>query len=120
MNVHGDLSPEARDRAGRTVEVAAVFADNAEHIVALVAELPDDHVLVAVVDAEHRFAGTHAVAQSDLVMRVPELETAGGWSMVFSQTTTESEVRRRADEMARIARRRAEMIDRIVARRTGG
>jgi hypothetical protein len=115
--MHGDLSPEARERAGRTMDVATVFADNAEVIVAGLPELPDEHVLVAVVDAEHRFAGLHQVPQTELVMRVPELETAGGWAMVFSRTATVADVRRRAQEMADTAAKRASAIDRITARR---
>jgi hypothetical protein len=117
MAMHGDLSPEARDRASRTVVVAAVFADNAELIVSKLGELPDEHVLVAVVDATHELHGMHHVAQADLVMRVPELETAGGWAMVFSPTTTVDDVRRRAQEMASIAEKRAAAIDRIIAKR---
>ena len=41
-------------------------------------------MLVAVVDADHAFAGTHHVEQTDLVERVPQLEDGGGWAMVFS------------------------------------
>lgn len=117
MAMHGDLSPEARERAGRTVEVAAVFAAHAEVIVSRLPELPDGHVLVAVVDALHEFSGTHHVEQTDLVMRIPELEQTGGWVMVFSRESSVADVQRRTDEMASIARQRAEMIDRILARR---
>lgn len=117
MAMHGDLSPEARDRAERTVAVAAVFADSADDIVAALPTLDDDHVLVVVVDARHAIAGMHHVAQNDLVMRVPELETAGGWAMVFSSSSTADDVRRRAQEMASIAEKRAAAIDRILARR---
>ena len=99
------------------VAVAAVFADNAEQIVAALPELADEHVLVVVVDAQHELAGMHHVAQADLVMRVPELETAGGWAMVFSPSSTVEDVRRRAQEMASIAEKRAAAIDRIIARR---
>jgi hypothetical protein len=120
MSMHGDLSPEARERAGQTIEVAEVFAENAEVIVALLPELAEQHVLVVVVDATRRVTGMHHVAQTDLVMRVPELETAGGWAMVFSPTTTAEDVRRRAQEMASIAQKRAATIDRITARRESG
>ena len=117
MAMHGDLSPEARDRAQRTVVVADVIADNAEVIVAALPDLADEHVLVVVVDAQHTLSGMHQVKQSDLVMRVPELETAGGWAMVFSPQSTVLDVRRRAQEMASIAEKRAAAIDRILARR---
>lgn len=117
MAMHGDLSPEARDRAGRTVEVAAVFAEHAELIVERLPDVPEGHVLVAVVDGAHEFSGTHHVEQTDLVMRVPELEQTGGWAMVFSPGSSVEDVRRRTDEWADIARRRAAAIDRILARR---
>ena len=117
MAMHGDLSPQARTRADQTVVVAGVFADHAEVIVERLPDLPDGHVLVALVDAAQAFRGIHEVAQSDLVDRVPELETAGGWVMVFSSGTTVDDVRRRAQEMASIAQKRAAAIDRIMARR---
>jgi hypothetical protein len=117
MTSHGDFSPAARERAGRTAEVAAVFADQAEVIVAELPEVPEGHVLVAVVDAEHVFGGVHHVDRAELVQRVPELEPPGGWAMVFSAGTTVGEVRRRTKEMASIARQRVAAIDRIIARR---
>jgi hypothetical protein len=117
MANHGDFSPAARDRAGRTAEIAVVFADRAEVIVAALPEVPDGHVLVAVVDADHEFQGTHHVAQAELAQRVPELEHPDGWAMVFSPGTSVEQVRRRSEEMASIARQRAAAIDRILARR---
>jgi hypothetical protein len=117
MATHGDFSPEARERAYRTVLVADVFADHAEVIVAALPSVPDGSVLVAVVDADHSFTGTHHVERGDLVSRVPELERGGGWAMVFSPGTSASDVRRRTDEMASIAGQRAAAIDRIIARR---
>ena len=117
MAMHGDTSPEARARAARTADAAGVFADHAEHIVAALPEVPDGHVLVAVVDDDHAFAGTHHVEQERLVERVPELEGEGGWAMVFTAGVDEAAVRRRTEEMAAIARRRGEMIDRILAKR---
>jgi hypothetical protein len=69
------------------------------------------------VDADHAFVGTHHVSRGDLVSRVPELESDGGWAMVFSPGTSTGDVRRRTDEMASIAGQRAAAIDRIIARR---
>jgi hypothetical protein len=114
---HGDFSPEARDRAHRTVLVADVFAEHAEVIVAALPDVPENHVLVAVVDAGHSFGGVHHVDRAELVQRVPELESEGGWAMVFAPQSSVADVRRRADEMASIAAQRAAVIDRIVARR---
>ena len=118
MANHGDVSPQARERAHRTVLVADVFADHAEVIVAALPDVPDEHVLVAVVDGDHTFTGTHRVHRGDLVERVPQLEQGGGWAMVFSPGSSVDDVRRRTDEMASIAQQRAAAIDRILARRS--
>lgn len=114
-----DLSPEARGRASRTVEVAAVFAENAQAIVAALPDVPEGHVLVAVVDHDHTFAGTHHVEKATMVERVPELEGPEGWAMVFTPGATVADVRRRTSEMADIAGKRIAAIERINARRAG-
>ncbi len=114
-----DLSPEARARATRTRQVAGVFADNAEAIMQALADVPDGHVLVAVVDADHDFTGTHHVHTETMVERVPELES-GGWAMVFPAGTTREDIRRRTAELADIAGKRIAAIDRITARRDAG
>jgi hypothetical protein len=117
MSSHGDFSPEARAHAERTVEVAAIFSDSAELIVARLEDVPAGHVLVAVVDLDNRVSGMHHVEQTDLVQRVPQLEATEGRSMVFSPGSSVADVRRRTEDMAATARRRAEVIDRINARR---
>ncbi len=117
MAMHGDSSAEAREAAQRKAAAAGVFADHAEIIVAALPDVPDGHVLVAVVDERHSFSGTHHVAQEEIVVRVPQLEGTG-WAMVFTTGTDADGVRRRTDEMAMLARRRAEMITRIRTRRT--
>jgi hypothetical protein len=116
MTNHGDYSIEARAAAEDKARAAGVFAEYAEAIVAALPDVPDGHVLVAVVDEGHEFAGTHHVPKDEIVVRVPELEGAG-WAMVFATGSDLAEVRRRADEMATLARRRAEMITRIRTRR---
>jgi hypothetical protein len=116
MSTHGDYSPQARTAAEGKARAAGVFAEHAETIVAALPDVPKGHVLVAVVDHEHAFTGTHHVAQEEIVARIPELE-AEGWAMVFTAGSDVTEVRRRAAEMAALARRRAEMITRIQTRR---
>jgi hypothetical protein len=116
MTTHGDYSPEARSAAQHKARAAGVFAAHAEVIVAALSDVPENHVLVAVVDEGHEFSGTHHVPEQDIVARVPELEGAG-WAMVFAAGTDISDIRRRTDEMATLALRRAEMITRILARR---
>ena len=112
-----DLSPEAQERARLTVQVAAVFGAYADRIARDVLDLPDGHVLVAVVDGGHEFLGTHHVDKAEMVARIPELEGPGGWAMVFSPGADAEHVRRRAGEMAAIAQQRIETIERIRARR---
>ena len=114
------LSPEARQRAERTIDVAAVFAGNAEAILAALDALPDGHVVVAVVDADHAFTGTHHVATATMRDDVPELERDGGWAMVFPAGTSRADVARRTAELAEINRDRIALIDRINRRRAAG
>ena len=117
MTSHGDYSPQARERADRTAVVAEIFGEHAELIAARLPDVPEGSVLVAVIDNDHSFAGTHHVGQAELPERIPQLEADGGWVMVFSYPATADDVRRRAAEFAATARKRAEIIDRIAARR---
>jgi hypothetical protein len=117
MTSHGDYSVEARAAAEDKARAADVFADNADAIVAALPDVPEGHVLVAVVDESHTFTGTHHVARDEIVARVPELE-GRGWAMVFAAESNVADVRRRTEEVATLARRRAEMITRIRSRRT--
>jgi FKBP-type peptidyl-prolyl cis-trans isomerase 2 len=114
-----DLSPQAQERARATIVVAEVFEANADEIAAAVADVAEGHVLVAVVDGEHEFAGIHHVSTDELVETVPSLEAGGGWAMVFSAGADADHVRRRTAEMASIARQRIDAIDRIIRRRGG-
>jgi hypothetical protein len=118
MTMHGEYTPEARAAAEGKVRAAGIFADHADVIVAALPDVPADHVLVAIVDEGHAFTGTHHVSKDELVARVPELE-ASGWAMVFTVGADVDDVRRRTEEMATLARRRAEMITRILARKAG-
>jgi hypothetical protein len=115
-----DLTPEARERASRTIVVADIFAEHAEEIAAAVGDLPTDHVLVAVINRDHEFTGLHEVDKTNLVERVVELEGPGGWAMVFSPGADAGHVRGRTSDMADIAGKRIAAIDRIRARQAGG
>jgi hypothetical protein len=117
MTTHGDFSLEARAAAEQKARAAGVFAAHAERIAQAADMVAEGYVLVAVVSAEHELTGTHHVEQATVVEAIPELE-GDGWAMVFSPGTTAAEVYRRTEEMATIARRRAEMITRIRTRRS--
>jgi hypothetical protein len=110
-----DLTPQAVARAERTVKAAPVFAENAEVIAAQTPDLPLEHVLVAVVDTDYRFTGTHVVARPQLVEVVPQLE-GDGWAMVFSHRSDAEQIRHRAREMVAIASKRIDMIHRLRAK----
>lgn len=112
-----DLSPDQIDKSRRTIRAAGVFAENAPAIVAHVGELPDDHVVVAVVTREYDFGGVHHVSREDLVERVPALEGRDGWAMVFSPGADAAHVDARTAEMIALAERRIEMLERIASRR---
>jgi hypothetical protein len=114
-----DISPEQVERSRRTIRAASVFAENSDAIVAHVALLPDDHVVVAVVTGDYAFDGVHHVARTELVERVPALEGEDGWAMVFSEGTGATHVGVRTTEMIALASKRIEMINRIAARRQG-
>jgi hypothetical protein len=116
MTTHGDYSLEARAAAEGKARAAAVFAAHAERIAQAADTVAEGYVLVAVVSSEHELTGTHHVEQATVVEAIPALE-GDGWAMVFSPGTTAADVQRRTDEMATIARRRAEMITRIRTRR---
>ena len=112
-----DLSPETRARAERTIEVAAVFADNTDAIMDAMVYVPDGFVLVALVDGNHRFSGLHQISTATMVEDVPALEADGGWAMVFPVGTSRADIERRTADLADINRQRIAAIDRINARR---
>jgi alkyl hydroperoxide reductase subunit AhpF len=112
-----DLSPEAKERARRTIAVSQVIAAHADEIAQATETLPDGHVLVALVDAEYQFAGMHWVGENELIERIAELEGPNGSAMVFSRDIEPAHVHGRTAELASIAEQRIATIDRITARR---
>lgn len=115
-----DISPEQLDKSHRTIRAAGVFAENSDAIVAHVAELPEDHVVVAVVTEDYVFDGVHHVSRHELVERVPALEGPAGWAMVFSAGADDEHVAARTAQMIALAEKRIEMISRIAARPNAG
>jgi len=110
------VSPEAIERARRTILVSDVFAENADRIVEATQELEEGFIIVAVVNERHKFDSMHTVAITEMVQRVPELE-GDGWTMVFSQGATTASILVRTDKMADLSQQRIDAIQRIVARR---
>jgi hypothetical protein len=112
------LSPAATQKGHRTIAVAQIFAAQADEIAANAAQLPAKHVLVAVVGGDDAFRGTHVVSESQLIERVKELEFPDSSAMVFSAGADADHVRARTAEMAALARKRIETIERINAKRS--
>jgi hypothetical protein len=112
------LSPAAAARGHRTIAISEIFAAHADEIAAGLDGLPPKHVLVAVVGADDAFRGTHHVAETELIERVKELEFPDSNAMVFSHGADAEHVRTRAREMAALARKRIETIERINARKS--
>ncbi len=112
------LSPAAAQRGYRTIEVAEIIAAHADEIAAATPGLPPQHVLVAVVGPDDAFVGTFEVDEKQLIERVKELEFPDSHAMVFSPGADAEHVRTRTTEMAALARKRIETIERINARRT--
>ncbi len=114
---HARLSPAATQRGHRTIALADVFAAHADEIAIAVTELSGKYVLVAVVNGDLEFTGTHQVAESEIIERIKELEFPDGSAMVFSPGADADHVRTRTAEMASLARQRIAAIERINARR---
>jgi hypothetical protein len=112
-----EISPEQIDKSRKTIKAAGVFAEHADKIVAHVDQLPEEHVVVAVVTAAHEFSGVHHVSRLELVEKVPALEGPDGWAMVFSPGADEEHVQARTAEMAALAEKRIGMLQKISARR---
>jgi hypothetical protein len=111
-----DFSPEQVEKSRRTIRAAQVFADNTDAILFHVDLVPSEHVVVAVVTGDYDFAGVHHVGRTELVERVPALEGPDGWAMVFSSGADADHVAARTAEMAALAEKRIEMLERIAAR----
>ena len=112
-----DLSPEAKDRARRTIVIAGVIAAHADEIAQATEDLPERHVLVALVDGSDEFVGVHQVNETELIERVAELEGPDGSAMVFSRGIAPHHVHGRTAELADIAEKRIATIERITARK---
>ena len=114
-----DLTPEAKERARRTIAIASVLAEHADEIAAATVALPERHVLVALVDSDNAYLGTHVVDETELIERIADLEGPNGSAMVFTRDIEPAHVHTRTSELASIAEQRIVTIERIIARREG-
>ncbi len=110
------FSKEARERPFRTIEATKVLREKAAIIERATNDARNDEVIVAVVRADLSFGGVWTLAREDLTRQVFVVEDEGGWSLLFSPNTSIAQVEERCDELAGIARRRGEAMQRWVSR----
>jgi len=110
------FSKEAMERPYRTVKATEVLRKNAAIVARATTNAQADEVVVAVICNDLSFGGVWTLAREDLVRQVPLVEDEGGWSLTFSPNTSTSNVHQRCDELARIAQKRGEVMQRWVQR----
>jgi len=60
------------------------------------------------------FGGVWTLAREDITRQVFVVEDEGGWSLLFSPNTSLAQIEKRCDELASIARRRGEVMQRWI------
>ncbi len=108
------FSKEARERPYRTIEATKVLREKAEVIERATHDAHADEVIVAVVQADLSFGGVWTLAREDMSRQIFVVEDEGGWSLIFSPKTPVAQIEKRCDELAGIARRRGEAMERWI------
>jgi len=106
------LSPQALERPLRTIHAADVFHDHACAIARACAEASAAEAVVAVVTPDFVFDGLWVFPSGDLVRRVPEVEYAEGWSLLFSAEANVAEIKERCVRLAHCSFKRWEALRR--------
>ncbi len=104
------FSQEAIERPYRTLEATKVLREKAEVIERATANAQADEVIVAVIRSDLSFGGVWTLAREDMARQVLVVEDEGDWSLTFSPNTPATHVEQRCDELARIAQRRADVM----------
>ncbi len=105
-------SPQALERPLRTIHAAEVFHNHARAIAQTCAEATATETGVAVVTPDFTFDGLWVFPSGDLARRVPEVEYAEGWTLLFSAGANVAEVQERSVRLARCSFRRWEALRR--------
>lgn len=114
------FSKEAVERPYRTFQAAEVVRGKARAIERTTADARADEIVVAVVQKDLSFGGVWTLAREDMARQVLLVEDEGGWSLTFSANTSVAQVEERCSELARIALRRWEVMQRWVSRHPYG
>ena len=105
-------SSQALERPLRTIHAAEVFHDHARAIAQACAEATATETVVAVVTSDFIFDGLWVFPSGDLARRVPEVEYAEGWSLLFSAGADVAEIQERSVRLARCSFKRWEALRR--------
>lgn len=110
------FSREAMERPYRTLEATKILREKAAIIARATTNAQANEVVVAVIRGDLSFGGIWTLAREDLMKQVPVVEEEGGWSLIFSPNTLVAHVEERCDELARIAQKRGQAMQRWAAR----
>lgn len=110
------FSREARERPYRTVEAARVLREKATVVERATGNAQFDEVIVAVIRSDLSFGGVWIFARQNLLQQIHTVEDEGGWSLTFSPNTPAASIEQRCDELARIAQKRGEVMQRWLQR----
>ena len=110
------FSKEARERPYRTIEATKVLREKAEIIERATYDARADEVIVAVVLPDLSFGGIWTLAREDMTRQVFVVEDEGGWSLLFSPNTSIARVEERCNELAKIAQKRGEVMQKWISR----
>ena len=114
------FSREARERPYRTIEATKVLRAKAGVIERATSDARADEMVVAVVRPDLSFGGVWTLARADLSNQIFIVEDEGGWSLLFSPHTSLTQVEQRCDELARIAQKRGEVMQRWINQHPDG
>jgi|SRR5579863_988468 len=110
------FSREAMERPYRTIEATKVLREKAGVIERATNDARADEVVVAVIHEDLSFGGVWTLALENMAKQVLIVEDEGGWSLIFSPNTPIAHIEQRCDELAGIARKRGEAMQRWARR----
>ena len=113
------FSKEAIERPGRTLQATMVLREKAEIIERATANAREDEIVVAVVQHDLSFGGVWTLAHEDFARQIHVVEDKGGWSLTFSPNTSLAQIGHRCDELAGIAQKRREVLQRWLRKHSG-
>ena len=106
------FSKEALERPFRTIEAMKILREKAGIIEKVTAAARSDEIVVAVIRNDLSFGGVWTLSREDLAKQVLVVEDEDGWSLTFSPKTSLAHIEKRCNEVAGIAQKRGEIMQR--------